>query len=46
VGHDRTLFLVKRPDEAREMARSAFVDELGKFLDEHLGKHASVLLGR
>jgi hypothetical protein len=40
-----THFLIKRPDAAREAARSAFVDELGNFLKDQLGPDAVASLG-
>lgn len=40
-----TDFLIKRPDEAREAARSAFIEELGKFLADQVGADATALLG-
>ncbi|WP_264715167.1 nuclease-related domain-containing protein [Limobrevibacterium gyesilva] len=47
LGHIRrsTDFLIKRPDEAREAARSAFVEELRKFLEKQFGTDAAALLG-
>jgi len=47
LGHIRRSndFLIKRPDEAREAARSAFVEGLGKFLEDHLGTDAAAPLG-
>ena len=47
LGHIRHSvdFLVKRPDEAREVARAAFVAELSKFIENHLGADAAALLG-
>ena len=46
LGHIRhsTDFLIKRPDMAREAARSTFVEELGKFLNDRLGAEAVALL--
>jgi hypothetical protein len=47
LGHIRRSsdFLIKRPDEAREAARFAFLEELGKFLEDHLGQVAAAQLG-
>jgi hypothetical protein len=47
LGHIRRSsdFLIKRPDEAREAARSAFLEQLGKFLDDHHGQVALAQLG-
>jgi hypothetical protein len=47
LGHIRrsTDFLIKRPDKAREAARSTFVEELRKFLEQHLGADAAALMG-
>jgi hypothetical protein len=38
-------FLIKRPDPAREAARAAFVEELRRFLEHHVGTAAAALLG-
>ena len=40
-----TDFLIKRPDEARETTRAAFVEELSKFIENHLGADAAALVG-
>jgi hypothetical protein len=47
LGHIRrsTDFLIKRPDEVREEACAAFLDELGKFLENRLGPDAAAILG-
>ena len=47
LGHIRrsTDFLIKRPDAAREAARSIFIDELGNFLRDHHGQDAAASLG-
>lgn len=47
LGHIRrsTDFLIKRPDEARETTRAAFVEELSKFIENHLGTDAAALVG-
>lgn len=39
-----TDFLIKRPDQAREVARATFVEELRKFIENHFGADAAVLL--
>jgi len=41
-----TDFLIKRPDAAREAARSTFIDELGNFLKDHCGQEAAASLGK
>lgn len=47
LGHIRrsTDFLIKRPDEARESLRAEFVEELRKYLADHLGSDAAAKLG-
>lgn len=47
LGHIRrsTDFLIKRPDEARETTRAAFVEELSKFIENQLGADAAALVG-
>lgn len=46
LGHIRrsTDFLIKRPDAAREAARSIFIDGLGNFLRDHQGEVAAASL--
>lgn len=46
LGHIRrsTDFLIKRPDAAREGARAAFVQELNKFIENHLGADSAARL--
>ncbi len=38
-------FLIKRPDEVREAARTAFIEKLAEFLVGRLGADAAALLG-
>jgi hypothetical protein len=47
LGHIRRSsdFLMKRYDERRESARSAFLLQLGKFLEDHVGAGAAAALG-
>ena len=47
LGHIRrsTDFLLKRPDEAREESRAAFVEELRQYLADHVGTDAVAQLG-